>query len=352
MLLLLLSILIFSIYKSLEFLRNNNNNVIKALSFLSSFYNYLRSRLSQEGNDSLAMRAECSVEIRETRRNDDGDGTIQSDTNWRNALRETREEGTEGGRRGGGGGRERLNCRQTVFTIVACNTRVTLYSPANFPNDLAVLLVFYLNTTKLGDKPKPVKPKRFLPRVVLAHPLPPTPIAHLVGVVLILGKRVTRNENEWTRGTFLRATGNSLDERDEKGARRRRRRKQSENKQRDTGRIVGKLSGLSGRWSNSVSASLQVYNSKRFRFRVSWPRIGQHSFGARRAARRVALSRDNDAINRLWKRSYFEAARPRGSAAYEILAHEVSEAFRDNVCAVAARDATRRLPGECSRRPR
>ena len=44
--------------------------------------------------------------------------------------------------------RERLNCRQTVFTIVACNTRVTLYSPANFPNDLAVLLVFYLNTTE------------------------------------------------------------------------------------------------------------------------------------------------------------------------------------------------------------
>lgn len=40
--------------------------------------------------------------------------------------------------------------------LFGCNTRVTLYSPANFPNDLVVLPVFSLNTGKLGDKPKPV----------------------------------------------------------------------------------------------------------------------------------------------------------------------------------------------------
>lgn len=58
---------------------------------------------------------------------------------------------------------ERPNCRQTVFTVVACEPRLAFALLANFPNDLVVLLVFSLNTAKLGDKPKPVKPSsRFL----------------------------------------------------------------------------------------------------------------------------------------------------------------------------------------------
>lgn len=122
---------------------------------------FARFRFVSLGRETLAMRASigggnglCIVRRCEAMR-----------WGWRDTIRYN----WNGERKLERGERERLNCRQTVFILVACNTRVTLYSLANFPNDLVVLLVFSLNTTKLWDKPKPVKPKRFLPSFVAAR---------------------------------------------------------------------------------------------------------------------------------------------------------------------------------------
>lgn len=128
--------------------------------------------------------------------------------------------------------------------IYSCNTRVTLYSLANFPNDLVVLLVFSLNTTKLWDKSKPVKPKRFLPSFVVA--------------------RQSFNACEKTKGfkkeNGIFASGNSLAER-ERWIRRERNR--NGNKQRD--RKFFRSSCLLGQtrifW---CMVSQEIYDSKKY----------------------------------------------------------------------------------------
>lgn len=151
---------------------------------------FARFRFVSLGRETLAMRASigsgsglCIVRRCEAMR-----------WGWHDTIRYN----WNGERKLERGERERLNCRQTVFILVACNTRVTLYSLANFPNDLVVLLVFSLNTTKLWDKPKPVKPKRFLPSFVAA--------------------RQSFNACEKTKGfkkeNWIFASGNSLAERE------------------------------------------------------------------------------------------------------------------------------------------